>query len=158
MGSMDINGGLQMIPQIAAQIIYLDFDGELTSYNGEILSIDNVAVQDSCLAADRIHAIVTQLNAKYGEQNVVFVTERPLDEKYSTIYIGKTDAFAAYGAFAGVAETIDTLAYKTFLKSGEWELASAMGLFKTSINFVLMFFGNVLTKKITGYSMYAFDN
>ena len=61
-------------------------------------------------------------------------------------------------ATEGVAETIDTLAYKTFLKSGEWELASAMGLFKTSINFVLMFFGNVLTKKITGYSMYAFDN
>ena len=61
-------------------------------------------------------------------------------------------------ATESVAETIDTLAYKTFLKSGEWELASAMGLFKTSINFVLMFFGNVLTKKITGYSMYAFDN
>ena len=38
------NGGIQYVPQIAAvqQIIYLDFDGETTSYNGEILSLDNV--------------------------------------------------------------------------------------------------------------------
>ena len=61
-------------------------------------------------------------------------------------------------ATEGVAETIDTLAYKTFLKSGEWELSSAIGLFKTSINFVLMIGGNWATKKMTGYSMYSFDN
>ena len=61
-------------------------------------------------------------------------------------------------ATEGVAETIDTLAYKTFLKSGEWELSTAIGLFKTSINFVLMIGGNIATKKMTGYSMYSFDN
>lgn len=61
-------------------------------------------------------------------------------------------------ATESVAETIDTLAYKTFLKAGEWELSSAIGLFKTSINFVLMIGGNFATKKMTGYSMYSFDN
>jgi len=61
-------------------------------------------------------------------------------------------------ATEGVAEIIDTLAYKTFLNSGKWELSTAMGLFKTSINVVLMIIGNVLTKKMTGYSMYSFDN
>ena len=61
-------------------------------------------------------------------------------------------------ATESVAEIIDTLAYKTFLNSGKWELSTAMGLFKTSINVVLMIIGNVLTKKMTGYSMYSFDN
>ena len=38
-----IGGGLQYVPQIAVQqIIYLDFDGEVTNYNGEILSLDTV--------------------------------------------------------------------------------------------------------------------
>ena len=51
------NGGLQVVPQIAVdqQIIYLDFDGELTSYNGEILTIDNVEVQHSELSEERIN-------------------------------------------------------------------------------------------------------
>ena len=40
---------MQFIPQIAVQYVYLDFDGELTSYNGEILTIDNVAVKDFSL-------------------------------------------------------------------------------------------------------------
>ena len=37
-----LDGGLQYVPQIAIQYIYLDFDGELTSYNGEILTVDDV--------------------------------------------------------------------------------------------------------------------
>ena len=53
------NGGIQNVPQIAVQqIIYLDFDGALTSYDGEILSLDNVEVQDSGLEAQRI-ALIT---------------------------------------------------------------------------------------------------
>ena len=103
-----LDGGLQYIPVIAlAQIIYLDFDGELTSYNGEILSLENVEVQDALLTAERISNIVTQLNAKYADQNVVFVTERPTTNEYSTIFIGKASAFDEYGNFAGLAETID---------------------------------------------------
>ena len=103
------NGGVQYVPQIAAeqQIIYLDFDGELTSYNGEILTIENVTVQDSTLSRERIENILAELNAKYADQNVIFVTKRPKETEYSTIYIGKTSAFDQYGNFAGLAETID---------------------------------------------------
>ena len=39
------DGGVQFVPQIAAvQYVYLDFDGELTDYKGEILTVDNVVV------------------------------------------------------------------------------------------------------------------
>ena len=101
------NGGVQYVPQIAIQYVYLDFDGELTSYNGEILTVDNVEVKDSSLTEKRITDIVAELNAKYANKNVIFVTERPTVTEYSTIYIGKTDAFSPYGNFAGLAETID---------------------------------------------------
>ncbi len=102
------NGGVQYVPQIAVQYVYLDFDGELTSYNGEILTIDTVEVQDSALTEERIASIIAELNAKYSSQNVIFVSEKPSVSEYSTIYIGKTEAFSTYGNFAGLAETIDS--------------------------------------------------
>ena len=101
------NGGVQTVPEIAVQYVYLDFDGELTSYNGEILTVDNVEVQDSSLTEERIANIVAELNAQYAAQNVIFVTDRSETAEYSTIYIGKTSAFDKYGNFAGLAETID---------------------------------------------------
>ena len=103
------NGGIQYIPQIATvqQIIYLDFDGELTSYNGEILTLDNVEVQDALLTAERINNIVSQLNERYASKGIQFVTQRPEGQEYSTIFVGKTNAFDQYGNFAGLAETID---------------------------------------------------
>ena len=103
-----LNSGIQYIPQIAVQqIIYLDFDGEVTSYDGEILSIDNVVVQESFLTEERIASIVSELNAKYADSGVVFVTQLPENTEYSTIYIGKTASFNEYGSFNGIAETID---------------------------------------------------
>ena len=102
------NGGLQFVPQIAVQYVYLDFDGELTSYNGEILTIEEVNVEDSKITKARIDAILAELNARYTEQNVIFVTEKPADSEYSTIFIGKTEAFSPYGNFAGLAETLDS--------------------------------------------------
>ena len=101
------NGGLQYVPQIAVQYVYLDFDGELTSYNGEILTVDNVEVKDSSLTEERIKNILAELNARYAGQNIIFVPQRPTAAEYSTIYIGKTSAFDEYGNFAGLAETID---------------------------------------------------
>ena len=101
-------GGVQVVPQIAAvQYVYLDFDGELTDYNGEILTIDGVEVRDSKLTQARIADILAELNKKYASRNVIFVTEKPENVEYSTIFIGKTEAFDRYGSFAGVAETID---------------------------------------------------
>ena len=106
-GALTTDGGLQYVPQIAIQYIYLDFDGELTSYNGELLTVDDVEVKDSALTEERIKNILAELNAKYADQKVVFVTERPAAAEYSTIFIGKTFAFDQYGNFAGLAETID---------------------------------------------------
>ena len=106
-GALTTDGGLQYVPQIAIQYIYLDFDGELTSYNGEILTVDDVEVKDSALTEERIKNILAELNAKYADESVVFVTERPAAAEYSTIFIGKTSAFDQYGNFAGLAETID---------------------------------------------------
>jgi hypothetical protein len=37
-------GGVQYIQQITVQYVYLDFDGELTSYNGEILTVDRTGM------------------------------------------------------------------------------------------------------------------
>ena len=109
MTSTIADGGLQFVPQIAAvQYVYLDFDGELTSYNGEILTVDQVEVRDPSLTEERIADIVAELNAKYADKNVIFVTEKPENTEYSTIYIGKTEAFSPYGNFAGLAETIDS--------------------------------------------------
>ena len=104
---MIANGGVQYISQIAVQYVYLDFDGALTSYNGEILTVDNVEIQDSFLTEERIENILSELNSKYSSQNVIFVSQRPKNIQYSTIYIGKTGAFNEYGNFAGLAETID---------------------------------------------------
>ena len=100
-------GGVQYVPQIAVQYVYLDFDGELTDYNGEILTIEGVEVRDPQLTQARIADILAELNKKYASQNVIFVTERPATAEYSTIFIGKTTAFDQYGNFAGLAETID---------------------------------------------------
>ncbi len=101
-------GGVQFVPPIAAvQYVYLDFDGELTSYRGEILTVENVEVQHSELSEERIKNILTELNKKYAAENIIFVTEIPPVEEYSTIYIGKTEAFEPYGSFAGLAETLD---------------------------------------------------
>ena len=102
-----LQGGVQLVASIAPQIVYLDFDGELTRYDGEILTIDNVEVQHALLSDERIQNILSILNEKYASQNVKFVTERPVTGDFSTIYIGKTSAFDAYGTFAGLAETID---------------------------------------------------
>ena len=103
-------GGVEILPPSSIQTILLDFDGELTSYDGELLSIEEVEVKDPGLTQERIATIVAQLNAAFVAQHVLFTAD-PAEAKaageYSTIYVGKTEAFAPYGNFAGVAETID---------------------------------------------------
>ena len=46
------NGELQYIPQIAVQYVNLDFDGELTSYNGGILNVEDIAVSADTLMSE----------------------------------------------------------------------------------------------------------
>lgn len=56
-----------------------------------------------------------------------------------------------------VADIIDTLVYRLGLSENNYELSTALGLFKNVINFVLIMGANLLAKKISGYSMYSFD-
>ena len=105
---MMTDGGLQHVRQlIAVQYVYLEFNGESTSYDGRLLTIEHVEVQPSKISAERIDHIVSELNAQYAAQNVVFVTERPVSADFSAIFIGKAEASSSQGSFAGLAETID---------------------------------------------------
>ena len=53
-----------------------------------------------------------------------------------------------------VADVIDTLVYRTGIDKGEFERATAIGLFKTVINFILLISANKIVKKINGYGIY----
>lgn len=55
------------------------------------------------------------------------------------------------------ADIIDTYAYRLFIDQHDYALSAAVGIFKTSINFVLLVAGNLITKKINGYSMFSID-
>ncbi len=105
------DGGIQTVaPQsmaVSPQIVYLDFDGAETSYNGELLTIDNVVVEDSGFDSESITLIVAALNDQFGD-DVVFTAELPQTDEYSTIYVGVTSAFEEYGDFLGIAETLDS--------------------------------------------------
>ena len=101
------NNDMQCVLTEFQQVVYVDFDGEWTSYYGEILTVDNVEVSNSKLTIERIRKIIAELNDRYSAQNVIFVSEKPQSSEYSTIYIGKTSSFDQYGNFAGLAETID---------------------------------------------------
>jgi putative aldouronate transport system permease protein len=57
-----------------------------------------------------------------------------------------------------VADIIDTLVYRLGIQNGRLELATAIGLFKSVINFVLLIGASMASKRITGYSMYSLNN
>ncbi len=59
-------------------------------------------------------------------------------------------------AVISVSEIIDTLVY-TSGQQTRYGFSTAVGLFKNVINFVLLLGGNLMTKKINGYSMYSLD-
>ena len=87
-----LNGGVQIVPEWTEQVVFLDFGGAQTSYNGEILTLDDVNVENSGLTASRIAEITVRLNAEYAKRGIRFVTTEPISGEYSTIYIGKTSA------------------------------------------------------------------
>ena len=97
-----------MKEQYELQYVFLDFDGEVTVFNGDILALECVTVQDSQLSSERISTIAAALNAKYASQNITFVTEKPVSGDFSTIFIGKSEELSAYGDFTGLSETVDS--------------------------------------------------
>jgi len=104
------NSGLQtVVPQLAApQYVFLDFDGAVTSYRNRDLDIliDGIQIDDSGFDSETITLIVAALNDRFGD-GIVFTADLPQTDDYSTVYVGTTRAFDAYGHFLGLAETID---------------------------------------------------
>ena len=88
------------------QVIFLDFDGADTYYNGEVITINNVTIENSGFTEKEQQSIVATLNNRYSGE-IVFVTEQPAGDQFSTIFVGKTNVFDDCGMFDGLAETID---------------------------------------------------
>ena len=82
----EINGGLQYIPQIAVQYIYLDFHRELISCADDS-SNGSSEKQDFSLNREYIAEIVSELNTKFIGENIIFVTEPPVDTDFAAIHI-----------------------------------------------------------------------
>ena len=98
-----------------SQTIFVDFDGaEDVSYDNDALNIhlDNLGVASSGLSEEQQSRIIAGLNDTFADAGVTF-TASPGQEyggqaEYSTIYVGGTgSAFARYGNFSGLAETLD---------------------------------------------------
>lgn len=53
-----------------------------------------------------------------------------------------------------VADIIDTYMYRIGIGEGEFEEATALGLFKNIINFTLLLGANFIVKKVNGYGIY----
>ena len=90
-----------------AQTVYLDFDGALAAYNGELLTVDGVEVASSNLSEERIGEIVALLNSEFAPFGVTFTATKPESGDFSTVFVGNTAAFAEIGNIRGIAETID---------------------------------------------------
>ena len=103
------NGGLQNVPQIAGQYVYLDFDGGLTNYRNETLGIDcQISVIDSQISLDRQNFIIDSLNSQYGENGIYFTNIAPSDvSEYSTIFFGMPEGLPENNDIFGLSETID---------------------------------------------------
>ena len=58
------------------------------------------------------------------------------------------------------ADILDTYVYRLFTESSGgngYALSTAVNLFKSAINFCFLIAGNIITKKINGYSMFTID-
>lgn len=110
--------GLELVDPNAvysgSQTIFVDFDGaEDVSYDNDALNIhlDNLSVASSGLSEAQQSRIIADLNNTFAGAGVTF-TASPEEcggqAEHSTIYVGGTgSAFAGYGDFSGLAETLD---------------------------------------------------
>jgi len=104
---MDENQGMDDLGT-TIQYVYLDFDGERTTYRNRDLNVSlSVSVQNPGFSEAQKQEILSELTAQYKDDGVVFTTEKPKDSAYSTLFFGQSSAFRKYGDFYGVSETID---------------------------------------------------
>ena len=88
--------------------VYLDFDGEQTFYNNYDLDLSlSVTVADPGYSDSMKRIIQSELTELYAENGIVFTLTRPENAEYSTLYFGKSNAFADYGVYFGISETLD---------------------------------------------------
>lgn len=99
-----MNGGVQIVSSALneQQIVYLDFDGEITRYSGETEQFD-VTVKNAGMSESKIADILSRLNEKYASRGVRFTATRPVSGDYSTVYVGRSSDIA----YTGLAETVD---------------------------------------------------
>ena len=136
------------------QTVYLDFDGELTAYRGELLTIDGVEVANSNLSAARIAEIVDSLNDMFAARGVVFTSVKPEGSDYSTVFVGKTDAFAAIGNIRGIAETVDEGNLNK--KDNAFVLLDATALNGNIVNIIAHEVGHLLGDRHAGEGIAAY--
>lgn len=91
------------------QVFHVDFNGGGNlEFRNEFVSLSDIRMDGAGFSEEEQAFIVASLNERYADENVIFVTSLPEGtESYSTIYVGSTDAFDAYGTFPGIAETVD---------------------------------------------------
>ena len=104
-------------PEVAGQVVYLDFDGaQNITYHGLLtvgpFDVPAFTLEGTPLAGQEgaiISAVLSQLQQLFAGSGVLFTTTRPASGmEYSTIYIGGDDAaFSHDGSFLGLAEQVD---------------------------------------------------
>ncbi|MDG2124676.1 MAG: LEPR-XLL domain-containing protein [Verrucomicrobiales bacterium] len=88
---------------IAGQVFYLNFTGTT-----DLNLLDTTLSIPAFEHPGVIPEILASLALTYANSGVTFTADQPATGDYSTIHIGGTDhAFAAHGAFHGLAEKID---------------------------------------------------
>ncbi len=88
------------------RIISLDFDGGFHLYRNTAVSVNLPAmVAPSGIASERRNRLAAKLNHDCAGRGIRFAIGRN-DAADSTIHIGKTTAFNAFGRFCGLAEGI----------------------------------------------------
>ncbi len=93
-----------------SQIFFIDFNGaDNVSYENNALDIhiEDISVEDSGLTEEQQFQIISKLNEMFTGTGISFTANAPVDNEYSTIYVGETDAFNCFENLLGIAETID---------------------------------------------------
>ncbi|MEG1980831.1 MAG: hypothetical protein RR060_08870, partial [Victivallaceae bacterium] len=101
---------------MSKQVIYVNFYGakKLEYHNlqtGTIIS--DISMSDAEISEAEIAQIITRLNETNNDYTFVSDPAGLPEESYSTIYVGKSDAFDEFGAVKGISETTGETAAQT---------------------------------------------
>ena len=87
--------------------VVLNFNGGLQVYRNPKLGMNiPVRIEPSGISADRARMLAEALNRNSTDSHVRFEVGATSSENVSSVHIGRTDAFDAFGRFLGLAEGI----------------------------------------------------